>query len=467
VEFVSDKDMRDLGGIALLIGVTDNDLKGRSSADPTEAALVHGDPNAQDEHCLRGENDDEPNGSEAAVLACQAYIRDQVQKALGALTTEGVPDPDARLKLPVFLAIRGSVDASLPTYYVRMGQALHALQDGFTHNYRTADSMQISVVHNWIDYANERHSERIDGPQHHSELDDCNGEDLIRQTRRALAEQASLDLLRATLDTTSTPEEKLADVDTVLATYFTYAPGCTFDNAWCNAPESVFKPKGIGPFSCTQSSVSLWGALAAVLLLLKRSRRFAASCVFVMFVCTTARADQGKFETLSSVVPIAEPSNETKFAWGFYIGGSGSLHRPAAAVHLGTRFRLHQYVMLGLDGEWNPWMSFRGVRRVSEGVANAFGTFILRLPLVYGPVNLRSTLHLGMSFLLFDLYGAPKGSMGPYVAASPLGVEIKVAKYFLVIVNPLNIALPIPHVTGAALMYPQYRFSVGIESLFF
>src|SRR4051812_9683588 len=45
VEFPVPADLNDLGAVTLLIGVRDNDLKGRQSNDLTELALVHGDPN--------------------------------------------------------------------------------------------------------------------------------------------------------------------------------------------------------------------------------------------------------------------------------------------------------------------------------------------------------------------------------------------------------------------------------------
>src|SRR3982751_835636 len=62
VEFPVPGDLNDLGAASLLIGVRDNDLKGRASNDVTELALVHGDPQLQREHCLRNSDEDEPGG---------------------------------------------------------------------------------------------------------------------------------------------------------------------------------------------------------------------------------------------------------------------------------------------------------------------------------------------------------------------------------------------------------------------
>ncbi len=142
LQFTPDQDMIDLGGATLLIGVRDNDLKGRSSADVTHLGTVHGDPENQDEHCLRSAGQDEPGGTAAAVDACRAFIRGRVSEALDGLDAAGFPDVASRTSLPLHLALRGRVDALLPTYYVRMGQAIHAVEDSFTHTYRTADSMR-------------------------------------------------------------------------------------------------------------------------------------------------------------------------------------------------------------------------------------------------------------------------------------------------------------------------------------
>jgi hypothetical protein len=98
-------------------------------------------------------------------------------------------------------------------------------------------------------------------------------------------------------------------------------------------------------------------------------------------------------------------------------------------------------------------------------VINTYATIILRFPLAYEDFNLRTTLNLGLSFLMMDLYGAPKGSVGFYVGISPLGLEYKLSRTFLLIINPLNFAEPIPQTKGVPLTYPQYRFSIGLGIL--
>jgi hypothetical protein len=119
VQFNPPQDMNDLGGITLLVSVRDNDLKGRSSDDLTQLASVHGNPDNQDEHCLRSKVQDEPGGSEAAVHDCRKFIRGRVVEALDGLDANSFPDRNKRTSLSLHLSLRGDVDAPLPTYYRR------------------------------------------------------------------------------------------------------------------------------------------------------------------------------------------------------------------------------------------------------------------------------------------------------------------------------------------------------------
>jgi hypothetical protein len=164
-------------------------------------------------------------------------------------------------------------------------------------------------------------------------------------------------------------------------------------------------------------------------------------------------------------VPQPGPRDPSQGAWGAYLGGSASVDKPAAAFQLGIRRRLSTHWTVGWDAEWNPWISLYGPRTLRSGVFNTYGTLILRFPLAYEHFNLRTTLNLGISRLLFDLYGAPRGSTGYYFGLSPLGLEWKLSRVFLVIINPLSIALPVPQTRGVPLSYLQYRFSIGLGIL--
>ena len=145
------------------------------------------------------------------------------------------------------------------------------------------------------------------------------------------------------------------------------------------------------------------------------------------------------------------------------MGGSGSVNHSALAATLGARLRVSRHWTFGLDAEWNPWIAVNGQTAIRAGAFNGYATVIGRMPLAYEQFNLRSTLNLGMSRLLIDLYGAPKGSTGIYGGFSPLGLEWKMSRIFFLVVNPLNIALPVPPLKGVPFSYWQYRATIGLE----
>ncbi len=505
LQFAPDDDMKDLAGATLLIGVRDNDLKGSSQDDLTILSAIHGNPDNQREHCLRAPDQNEPGGSAAAVADCRTFIRGRILGALDGLDATGRPDFAKRTSLGLHLSLRGHVDALLPTYYVRTGQAMHAIQDSFTHTYRTPDGMKITVVLNWVDSVNGSLVESVDGPAHATKLDVCDDPDDLRKTRRMLATDASTALLIATLDPRKTRDERMAAVDQILDTYLGYSPGCTFDNGWCQTVEGQYKDSK-NLFGCTSSgaeqppgAMAAWSSIALLALMRRRRRRrpgaFVAGGLIIAaaftFAAGSARAqsDASKPSTppleptatstttttpatnthappAPTIVAVEEPGprDPSQMAWGAYLGSSGSIDKTALAVQLGARLRVSKNWTFGLDAEWNPWITLNGYR-FGSGVFNLYGTAILRFPLAYQNFNLRATANFGASYLLMNLYGAPSGSLGLYAGLSPAGLEWKLSRTFILILNPLSIALPVPQMRGVPLTYPQYRFNVGLEIL--
>lgn len=490
LEFAPASDMTDLGGATLLVGVRDNDLKGRDSGDISQLALVHGDPNAQREHCLRSPHENEPGGSEMAVRDCRAFIRERIGQALEGLDATGKPDLGKRVLLPLYLSIRHGVKASLPTYYVRIGQAIHALEDSFTHTYRTPDGLQITTVLDYVDEANGSLSEASDGPPHSSEMDRCDDPDELRAQRRRLAIDAAGAILRATLEPGQTATQKMATVDATLDKYLSYSPGCNYANAWCDAPEHQYgNGSGLG---CNVSGPAQrasgfgWAGLLGLLGLLGRRRwrrggsllgltALLGSSLFSSQVSAQTKHRTTKAATSSStethappppvVTPVKEPGpkDPSKAAFGAYLGASGSVNHEALAATLGARLRFSRHWTFGLDAEWNPWVAVNGTTTVRAGAFNGYGTVIYRVPLAYEQFNLRTTLNAGMSRLLMDLYGAPKGTTGIYAGLSPLGLEYKASRSFYLVLNPLNFALPVPQLHSVPFSYWQYRVTIGVE----
>jgi hypothetical protein len=81
---------------------------------------------------------------------------------------------------------------------------------------------------------------------------------------------------------------------------------------------------------------------------------------------------------------------------------------------------------------------------MEAGLGSAYATLVRRFPMKFDRVNLRSSLHLGASTLLFDVFGAPKYSIGPYGSISPLGLDYDLGNAMRLVIDPIEVAVPMP-----------------------
>ena len=460
------EDARDLATASLLVGVRDNDLKGHHGLDNSELAIVHGNPRTQDEHCLRAPEDDDPGGSERALRACRKYIRVQTRDAIErGLDANGAPDPDRRLRVAVHLALAGRQEIPAVLAWLQLGRAAHALQDSFSHALRSPDGLRVRGVLNWIDFASHSLIVRRDGPAHRRALDDCKSHDSVLVLRRQRAAEATHALLRAAL----TPgRDRDAALDAVLDRYLTFEPGCDASNGYCDAPELDYEPDSHGCAALTSPPRNAgrawlsWLALAGWLLVRRRQRgrgaataRCALALTLAVLGPALARAEEPEGPAdAATAVPAGR-----SFALA---GGLGvAIDEAALAASTGARYRASERWYFGLDLEWNPWASL-AAERVRPGSLNLYGNVIWR-PYVNSVLALRVTGNLGASLLLFDLYGAPAGSLGPYVGVSMLGLELSLGRSVVLILEPADVRVPIPHLGPIPMSHRQYRATVSLE----
>jgi MYXO-CTERM domain-containing protein len=482
-------DLRDLGAATLVLSNHWVDFRGNQPSDLDRIAPLHGDPDHQREHCLRTSSQDGTEGSKAALLECRAFIREKVEAALDGLDADGHVDAHARTQLRVALDIRGSVDASLPTFHVQMGQALHTIQDGFSHTFRTEDHREVVTVLNYIEFVEDR-LDPVDGPAHRSPLDECKHLDTLRQERLGVATSASQEFLEVALDPALSKSAKLARTDALLDEYFSHTDGCDAENGYCDAPEAKYQNQTTGCQCATQTSSASWpsglGPLAlGGMGLLRRRRRagrghrrasWALATLIAIAAALVSSVASAQAETPNSADPPAtDPvarqavakedariENEDLVPWGAALNLSGSLQNPAVAAALGARYRLSEHWLVGLDGEYNPWYADE-TGKFRPGVFSAYASVIVRFPMRFERTNLRSTLELGASSMLFDLYGVPKGTTGPFVGLNLLGLDIELGRQFYLVVNPAHIAVPVPQTQGAPFSYVQYRITLGLQ----
>ncbi len=453
---------RDEPALALLIGARDNDLRGRAPADLGELAAVHGDPGAQREHCLRGNGQTGEAGARAAIVDCRAFILEQSALALGVSAT-------AYERVRVFLAVRGGVDLELRALEYHAGRALHALQDSFTHTYRGSDGREVVSVLTWVGALREGYDEAVDGPPHSTRLDQCDRDEAVVKARVVQAEHASVDLLAA-LYSPGSPAARLVRVEQVLDVHLPFRGGCSLANDYCGAPERALRDSS----GCRLAGehVSAGSTIALVLLGISLTRRRARR--------SRALASAAKLATLGAALGLpsvaeaqeaAPPAASPGHLPAYYPGGApfsvtithgAALDRTALSHSVGIRYRLDDPWVIGLDLEHNPWVSLSPFR-TRPGALNLYATLIRRYTVHSTRFALRTTAHLGTSTALFDLYGVPRGSTGPYFGLNLLGFEWRAASHLTVVVDPADVAIPVPQVRGVPFAYLQYRVSVGLQ----
>jgi hypothetical protein len=217
--------------LSLVVGVRSPDTDGHSLLDLRSLRAIHGDPSdeGQYSHCLRGRADDGPEGDVSAVAGTRRLILDRMDEAWSHFS---LSDGRRRvIRVSAYLDFYGSIEVQVyaPFYYV--GQALHALQDSFSHALRSDDDGLRTVVSvlNYIDAISSDFDERRDGLAHSDSLDRCG--DPAADDLTAAARAATRDFVLAVRQEFSGADPDA--VEAVLDAWLTYRPGCTFDNDYC------------------------------------------------------------------------------------------------------------------------------------------------------------------------------------------------------------------------------------------
>ncbi|HEU5055372.1 MAG TPA: hypothetical protein VFU21_02550 [Kofleriaceae bacterium] len=451
---------RDPWTLALLIGVRHNDIGGANPFDLPALARIHDDPALQPEHCLRRRQDDGEPGDASALEACRAFILAEIEAGLGG---GDEVDLDATEPVEVYLTFRGRIELDLAGYPFRLGRALHALEDSFTHAFRDPDGQEVRHVLNWIESNLEGGDEAVDGHPHIAQLDRCGAEDRVRVEA---ATAAATDLVAALADPEGGRSGRLARAAEVLERHTARQEGCTAGNDWCGAPEA----------SLPTTSCSIGGggssALAAFLLLLplaRRRRLLAATLVLLAAAPAAAEEDDAaelpdeqQEQVLEKEEKVLERlPDPVARTWGAAISAGGAFDRGAAMASAGLRWNPWESLGFGLDAEYNPWFSI-SAGDVAPGAASLYVPVIWRLKR-FGTWELRTTAYAGATMMLFDLVGVDRGQIGPFVGWNPLGLALPLGPDFKLVVKPGDIAVAVPRATDIPFYYHQYRFTIGVE----
>ena len=433
--------------LAVLIGVRDNDLHGAALLDLPDLVVVHNGSDNQDEHCLRGPHDDGDEGDRQALETCRAFILGEVALALG---DEAQPRLDATEDVKVALEweTRG---VPLQRFGFHLGRAMHALQDSFTHSFRTDDLHRVVSVLNWVDpvlasdYAPAR-----DGWPHQSSLDVCEGDGATHRVEAA--RQASQQLFRAASSDGDRASRLLA-TSAVIDDWLRYEPGCDSENDFCGQAHS-----GAG---CSSTAASpMLGLLGLLLLVARRRARFDAPSR------GGARSGLGALSAASLLVaPFARADEVTRVdhisqRFSLHASVGASIDRGGASLTLGGGVALGPHARLRADVELNPWLDIVTVR-LAPGALNLHGSFMWCW-IVLGPVEVASSVSLGASALLFRTAGADAGSFGVFAGVSMIRVGIRLSEKLTLELTP-EAVVAVPSLRGVPLAYRQYRATAGLR----
>ncbi|MFT5433941.1 MAG: hypothetical protein ACI9OJ_004653 [Myxococcota bacterium] len=218
--------------LSLVVGVRAPDTDGHSILNLTNLRELHSDPSPEGQyaHALRGPDDDEAAGDATAVEGTRARIIDLLDEATRLLQ---LPDSEQIIMGTAYLDFYGRFEMTVhgPTYY--LGQAMHALQDSFSHSIRDEAGGYRQVVHvmNYVEAISGEIVERRDGLAHSDSMDDCDGEPGEVGGTVDAAVDASADLL-LTFRTIALSRDRDA-VTRFLDKWVTLKEDCTFDNAFC------------------------------------------------------------------------------------------------------------------------------------------------------------------------------------------------------------------------------------------
>ena len=268
---------------SLVVGVRDPDTNGRSSSDLVTQRIIHANPRpeAQYVHALRAPQDDEPDGSQAAVTGTRAVMRQSFADAVAAWREPSEAQiSTAPITLDFYDLFR--VDVWQPAFL--LGKTAHALQDSFAHTIRSDATELRTIVHvlNYVDAIYKDFNESRDGIAHSRHLDKCDAADV--GTLRQAADLAMQDLLAAFLQTRAGDSTALDDL---FDDWLTLEEGCNVENDFCgNAsevatarqdPTDPILPEWMTCSARVEAVPGTWETVAGMFLVLalatRRSRR--------------------------------------------------------------------------------------------------------------------------------------------------------------------------------------------------
>ena len=247
-----DSPQQELIAVSLVIGARWPDLRGHSVANFVQIRDANLNPDGQYVHCLRAPDDDFEQGNINAVEGTKDWIRQQVAAAQASLER---PQAEQIVKTNFYLDFYGEFKVEVWEPAFRLAIAAHAIEDSFTHSLRSADTMKIHTVLNYVDPVNGIVNEERDGLGHSDSIDDCADNGPSRELAESARDAVEDFFTAARIQYREGDQDA---VDAMLVKWMTLEPGCTKDNDYCDSPWlEVAKEELSGPYLCNASLASL------------------------------------------------------------------------------------------------------------------------------------------------------------------------------------------------------------------
>lgn len=300
-------DLDALHRTSLVLGVRDPDLRGNGPSDLIHLRWVHLPDLTQDDHFLRrGEHD-----GAAGVTAAAEEGRERLLALIEASAAAYAADPDATrlVRVRAWVQYYRHVEIAVWEPMYLLAQALHLVQDSFTHTYRTDDLRTILTIQNYVEAVGKHHDRERDGPPHSNALDDCTRPDATDLREAAVI--ASAALMTATF--TYWREGRRDEVDGFVSDWMSLEPGCeagTCTSRWI----AIAQSDETGTTGCAvrpaRSAAPAWLAplgLAAILGALRRGARAPRERSSSGALAPMRRARSGPESSSSASSPRSSP----------------------------------------------------------------------------------------------------------------------------------------------------------------
>jgi len=158
--------------------------------------------------------------------------------------------------------------------------------------------------------------------------------------------------------------------------------------------------------------------------------------------------------------PLQAPQLSPRRGPGGEVRVFGAVHRPAIGVAIAIDYAWRR-AALAVGAEFNPYVA-TGPGDLSPGALHFFGGAEHRVPI--GRVTLRQRLALGPAILLADTLGPPRGSVGLFLEAAPLSVELQTQRERVAVtLEAFSLAISAPALGEDLQLRYQYRAGVGLR----